>query len=141
PGLGPLTELLLEKAGKVLAIEKDARLVQALRDRLGAARGHSCPQQHPIDDRASEQTRLQQSSRLAADMNVRAPVVRMLHDDALAFLQREKRDWSEWKVVSNLPYSIASPILVELARAHRGPQRMVVTLQLEVADRLRARPG
>ena len=28
PGLGPLTELLLEKAGEVLAIEKDARLVE-----------------------------------------------------------------------------------------------------------------
>ena len=30
PGLGPLTELLLENAGEVLAIEKDARLVEFL---------------------------------------------------------------------------------------------------------------
>ena len=30
PGLGPLTELLLEKAGEVLAIEKDARLAELL---------------------------------------------------------------------------------------------------------------
>ncbi len=28
PGLGPLTELLIEQAGQVLAIEKDARLVE-----------------------------------------------------------------------------------------------------------------
>src|ERR1700690_4426145 len=34
PGLGPLTELLLESAGQVLAIEKDARLVEILRDRF-----------------------------------------------------------------------------------------------------------
>ena len=34
PGLGPLTELLLEKAGEVLAIEKDARLVEFLRERF-----------------------------------------------------------------------------------------------------------
>ena len=34
PGLGPLTELLLERAGEVLAIEKDARLVELLRERL-----------------------------------------------------------------------------------------------------------
>ena len=34
PGLGPLTELLLEKAGEVLAIEKDARLVEVLRERF-----------------------------------------------------------------------------------------------------------
>src|SRR5262252_2764870 len=34
PGLGPLTELLLENAGEVLAIEKDARLVEVLRDQF-----------------------------------------------------------------------------------------------------------
>ena len=48
----------------------------------------------------------------------------MLHDDALDYLKREARDWSEWKLVANLPYSVASPILVELAlggRASREP--------------------
>ena len=35
PGLGPLTELLVEGAGQVLAIEKDARLVEILSDRFG----------------------------------------------------------------------------------------------------------
>src|SRR5471030_3397713 len=35
PGLGPLTELLLEKAGEVLAIEMDRRLVEVLRERFG----------------------------------------------------------------------------------------------------------
>ena len=34
PGLGPLTELLLENAAEVLAIEKDARLVEFLRERF-----------------------------------------------------------------------------------------------------------
>src|SRR5678815_3041550 len=36
PGLGPLTEVLIEGAGEVLAIEKDARLVEALAKRLRA---------------------------------------------------------------------------------------------------------
>ena len=36
PGLGPLTELLIEQAGEVLAIEKDARLLQVLRERFKA---------------------------------------------------------------------------------------------------------
>src|ERR1035438_2736784 len=35
PGLGPLTELLLEKAGEVFAIEKDGRLVDFLCERFG----------------------------------------------------------------------------------------------------------
>src|SRR5882757_7223214 len=40
-------------------------------------------------------------------------------DDALDWLRREQRDWSDWKLVANLPYSVASPILVELAQAKK----------------------
>ena len=65
----------------------------------------------------------------------------LVHDDALAHLRREKRDWSDWKLVSNLPYSVASPLLVELAQSAGCPQRLVATLQLEVARRLVARAG
>jgi 16S rRNA (adenine1518-N6/adenine1519-N6)-dimethyltransferase len=114
PGLGPLTELLIEQAGEVLAIEKDASLVEVLRQRFNVG----------------------QASR-SADI----PVLRLLHDDALDYLKREARDWSEWKLVANLPYSVASPILIELAQAQRGPRRMVATLQIEVAKRLQAKPG
>jgi 16S rRNA (adenine1518-N6/adenine1519-N6)-dimethyltransferase len=59
-----------------------------------------------------------------------------LHDDALDYLKRERRDWTGWKLVANLPYSVASPILVELAQAQGCPERIVATLQLEVANRL-----
>jgi 16S rRNA (adenine1518-N6/adenine1519-N6)-dimethyltransferase len=101
PGLGPLTELLLEQAGKVLAIEMDRRLVDFL--------------QH----------------RYAGNSNLT-----LLHDDALGYLKREPRDWTDWKLVANLPYSVASPIMVEMAKMPGCPKRMVVTLQLEVANRL-----
>src|SRR6201996_9212910 len=37
PGLGPLTELLVENAGEVLAIEKDGRLVEVLRKKFESA--------------------------------------------------------------------------------------------------------
>lgn len=63
------------------------------------------------------------------------------HADALKFLRAQARDWSGWKLVANLPYSVASPILVELALAERPPDRMVATLQAEVARRLAAGPG
>jgi 16S rRNA (adenine1518-N6/adenine1519-N6)-dimethyltransferase len=62
----------------------------------------------------------------------------LLHDDALGYLRREPRDWQDWKLVANLPYSVASPILVELALSPHRPERMVTTLQLEVAQRLMA---
>ena len=68
-----------------------------------------------------------------------ADKLKLLHDDALDFIKREGRDWSAWKLVANLPYSVASPIIVELAMAKGCPERLVVTLQLEVVQRLVAR--
>jgi len=108
PGLGPLTELLLARAGEVLAIEKDARLVEVLRERFAS----SLP----------------------------APL-QLLHADALDYLKSEPRDWSHWKLVANLPFSVASSLLVELAAGARSPQAVVATLQLEVAQRLMAQAG
>ena len=60
----------------------------------------------------------------------------LIHDDALEVLKREKRDWSGWKLVANLPYSVASPILVELAEMPGIPEKIVTTLQIEVAQRI-----
>jgi 16S rRNA (adenine1518-N6/adenine1519-N6)-dimethyltransferase len=67
--------------------------------------------------------------------------LRLLHGDALELLKRESRDWSGWKLVANLPYSVASPILVELAEAKGGPEKIVTTLQIEVAQRIAAKAG
>lgn len=106
PGLGPLTEMLLDQSGHVLAIEKDARLVNVLRERLASA------------------TNLE-----------------LQHADALEAVKDHARDWRDWKLVANLPYSVASPILVELAQNPRRPERLVATLQLEVARRLMSRVG
>ncbi len=113
PGLGPLTERLLPQAGEVLAIEKDGRLVEVLRERF---------------------------EREISNSKLKTPNAKLelLHADALKFLQREPRDWSGWKLVANLPYSVASPILVELAAGRRAPKLIVATLQLEVARRLMA---
>ncbi len=101
PGLGPLTELLLERAGKVLAIEKDRRLFEFLRER----------------------------HKDAANLE-------LIQADALDFIRAKPRDWTDWKLVANLPYSVASPILVELALTPKPPERLVATLQQEVAERI-----
>lgn len=66
---------------------------------------------------------------------------KLIHDDALSFLRRERSDWFEWKLVANLPYSVASPILVELAEAEGSPRKIVTTLQMEVAERIVAKAG
>jgi 16S rRNA (adenine1518-N6/adenine1519-N6)-dimethyltransferase len=127
PGLGPLTELLLQEAGEVLAIETDARLVQWLEKRfkVAAERARVSPS---INDSEPTSPAMHRQARL-----------RLLHDDALSYLRRVATDWSNWKLVANLPYSVASPILVELTQAKRGPKQMVFTVQLEVAKRLAAK--
>lgn len=124
PGLGPLTERLLAAGASVLAIEKDARLVAVLRERFaGTPPG---PSLEPTADRSAPAP---------------APGLCLLPDDALAWLRREPRDWRGWKMVSNLPYSVASPLLVDLTHPEQGPDVVVVTLQLEVTQRLLAAPG
>src|SRR5438093_381348 len=45
------------------------------------------------------------------------------------------------KLVANLPYNVASALIVALLEPPLGVQRMVVTVQREVAGRLSARPG
>ena len=170
PGLGPLTELLVERAGEVFAIEKDGRLAEFLCERFGLESGtaeaseETSPRPSPSGwerEKVADETAHPAPSDLPQLGEVELPLpgervgVRadkssggdiadveepqnfyLLHDDALHFLKREKRDWTDWKLVANLPYSVASPILVELAQAHGCPQRLVATLQLEVAKRL-----
>ncbi len=114
PGLGPLTELLLDEAGEVLAIEKDERLYDFLRKHFATNKK-----------------------------------LTLLHEDALEYLRqknidsalKKRADWSDWKLIANLPYSVASPILVELAEAQGCPERLVATLQIEVAKRIMSASG
>jgi 16S rRNA (adenine1518-N6/adenine1519-N6)-dimethyltransferase len=164
PGLGPLTELLLEKAGEVLAIEMDARLVDFLCERFGLETKEGMPAltpalspgekenvlDTPVDPMTSDSS--QHANENPPLLGERAGVredkpsedknfpdnLFLIHDDALAYIKREQRDWSDWKLVANLPYSVASPILVELATGPRAPKMIVATLQLEVAKRLMA---
>ena len=117
-----MTELLLESAGQVLAIEMDARLVEFLRERFTTL---TPSLSHPMGE----------GGRRPGEGK---PALSLIHADALEFIRREPRDWRHWKLVANLPYSVASPILVELAQSLQRPERLVATLQLEVAQRLMA---
>ena len=46
-----------------------------------------------------------------------------------------------WKLVANLPYNVATPLISNLLALDRPPSTMTVTVQKEVADRIVARPG
>ena len=105
PGLGPLTERLIQSGAHILAVELDERLVEILRDRFGAAEN-----------------------------------LELLCGDGMKVV-KEREDWGAWKMVANLPYSMASAILVEAALKPVCFKKMVVTLQWEVLNRIAASAG
>lgn len=86
---------------------------------------------------------VEKDARLAADLRTRAhPDLTVLEADAMELDPSQLcRRHGIRKVVANLPYAIASPLLIELAKTAARPERMVVTVQKEVADRICARPG
>ncbi len=92
PGLGPLTELLVASGCPVTAIEMDRRLVEILEQRFQVG---------------SVETLTADSA--APGSALPAPGLTLLHADALVWLKRHQRNWAGWKLVANLPYSVARP--------------------------------
>jgi len=60
-----------------------------------------------------------------------------LEPEVKALLPKDR----EWHAVGNLPYSVASPLMVVLARLASPPRTMTALVQAEVAERVAARPG
>jgi 16S rRNA (adenine1518-N6/adenine1519-N6)-dimethyltransferase len=115
PGTGTLTEELLARAGHVVAVEIDRDLAALLRDRLGD----------------NPKFRLIEGDALAGKHDIN-PELR----DAIAQAKVESR---LVKLVANLPYNIASPLIIDLLIA--GVDLLAFTVQREVADRLKGKAG
>lgn len=69
------------------------------------------------------------------------PNFELIVGDALDWLKDPPPMGSDWQVVANLPYSVGSRLLVDLAALPQPPQSMTVTLQSEVVDRIQAKAG
>lgn len=106
PGLGVMTEALLDRGARVTAIELDFRLSEHLRHRFSEHRN--------LEVIEGDATQTDWAARLRPD-----PV----------------------RVVSNLPYSVGSRILYDLAHPARAPVSITVMVQRDVADRILAGPG
>jgi len=117
-GVGNLTEPLVEQAGWVVAVEIDPRLAGVARERLADAenldllRTDALKDKHTLSPALVERVRSRQAS-------LGGPL----------------------KLVANLPYAAATPLVAELLLAGPVPERLVFTVQKEVADRLAAAPA
>ena len=110
-GLGALTLPLLDRASRVMAIERDRDLIAALRLELAA----------PIAD---GRLVLVEADAKTVDLTA------LFHDTPLPRV-----------VAGNLPYQITGPLLEKTAGSRPLIQRAVLMVQLEVADRIAAKPG
>ena len=115
PGKGALTEVLLARGARVVAIEKDRRLAATLQER-GAASGR---------------LRIVEGDALRVDW----------HQLVLETSPTAPRaPLPAFRVIGNIPYQITSP-LIEKSLTPPLPERIVFLVQREVADRLAAEPG
>lgn len=78
---------------------------------------------------------------LLADRYVGLEHVQVIHGDALEWEPRELLASASVKVVGNIPYNITSPLLFRFLEWQPPPERIVVMIQKEVADRILAPPG
>mgnify|MGYP002402607833 CR=1 FL=1 len=61
--------------------------------------------------------------------------------DALEFDYESLAQGKPWQMTGNLPYNIATPLIMRLIEMRNGPQTLVVMVQREVANRFSARPS
>lgn len=114
-GLGFLTRELLARAGQVIGVEIDRRLVEVVGPELA---GFANLRLLPVDA-------------LGGDGGE-------LHPELLAALAAAG---GELLVVANLPYAVSGPLLAALCMQAQLPRRIVVLVQKELGARLAAAAG
>ena len=87
-------------------------------------------------------TLLEKDSRLIPHLREKfeSGTTRVFHSDALDFDLRELWGMGPVKIVGNLPYYISTPLIAKYASALSPASLLVLTLQLELAQRLGAAP-
>lgn len=113
PGLGTLTKELLEKAGKVICIELDKKMIKILTDRFSLYKNFEL---------------------------IHGDVLK-IKSNKIIKEEKEKNGFQSAKIVANLPYYITTPIIMKLLEDRLDLESITVMIQKEVADRLIAIPG
>ncbi|HTU26869.1 MAG TPA: 16S rRNA (adenine(1518)-N(6)/adenine(1519)-N(6))-dimethyltransferase RsmA [Pirellulales bacterium] len=118
-GTGSLTGMLAARGAEVITVEIDPRLHQLASEELFG--------------RSNVTLLLKDALR---NKNHLDPELLALLAERLA-----ARPGAELKLVANLPYNVATPILGNLLECPTPPRSMTVTIQKELAERITALPG
>ncbi len=106
PGKGALTEKLLETGAKVIAVEKDDRLIEVLNEKFAEYK--------------------------------KSGLFELIHGDILEinldFLKNK-----QFKLIANIPYYITGLIFRKFLEEGPQPEKIVILVQKEIADRIVAR--
>lgn len=116
PGLGSLTVYLAERAGMVVAVEIDKRLIPVLKETL------------------------KDFSNIEV---IHGDILRLNIREELEAAAAGNSGFTpvSLKIVANLPYYITTPVVMALLESGLKVKTMVFMVQKEVADRMRADPG
>ncbi len=134
PGPGSLTRLLVEAAGQVIAVELDAAMVNLLRNELGHFKNLTIVEADILQTQIGTLIHPPpQPTSTIHNSEPKAPYGQFtIHNSQLVI---------PYKVVANLPYYITSAVIRHLLETTPQPERLVVTVQKEVAQRMVAKPG
>jgi 16S rRNA (adenine1518-N6/adenine1519-N6)-dimethyltransferase len=118
-GTGSLTAMMAPRVAAVVTVEVDSRMHQLAGEEL-----------HALDN-----VTMLLTDALKNKNNLNPEVLAAVRPHLEAAPGRR------FKVVANLPYNVATPIIGNLLSEDRPPQSMTVTIQKELADRITAPPG
>jgi 16S rRNA (adenine1518-N6/adenine1519-N6)-dimethyltransferase len=127
PGEGTLTELLLEKDCKVIAIEKDETLIEFLKEKFTEEIKEGKLEIICGDILESEQKILERTS-AAKHSEART-------SERKCFLR------INYKLVGNIPYYITGALFKKALESQNPPKSITFVVQKEVAERIIARDG
>jgi 16S rRNA (adenine1518-N6/adenine1519-N6)-dimethyltransferase len=117
-GTGSLTQALADKAGKVIAVERDEALVKIAETQLAKTNNVQVIHTDILETKHTISRTVTKAAQLCQ---------RRLRGHVL--------------LIANLPYSIASPLILNLLLGPLVIDGMYITVQKEVAQRITAKPG
>lgn len=118
-GTGSLTAMLAEEAGQVVTVEIDEHLYQLASEELESFDNITMLRHDALKNK-----------------NNLSPLIL----DPVLEIRRQHPDW-QFKLVANLPYNVATPIISNLLLIDTPPDLMSVTIQKELGDRMMAKPS